>query len=236
MKRIIFLFMILINMAGLTACTKDSANFFSTSDEDKTEKIHDDIAAENIRQVHISGNAKSIVIRQSANEYFEFYNGDLDTAHTYNVSCDENGDTLDIQVLMENAKDDPNILGSVLIDIPQKEFEKIEVIGGFDQIYLYTLNSDVFIHADNSFVNLDLEADHLGHNITLDGSASNTFSGVSLYFDKFPDHMGMELNLMQGGKINDPQNILKENTLESASGIPVISISHTKEINIYRKE
>lgn len=123
------------------------------------------IAAENIHHVNISGNARSIIIKQSENEYFEFYNGDLNTDHTYEVRCEEKGDTVDINILMENAEDDNDVLGSLIIDIPQKEFEKIEVTGDFSQISLYTINSDVLIHANESFVYLDLEADHIEHNI-----------------------------------------------------------------------
>ena len=40
------------------------------------------------------------------------------------------------------------------------------------------------------------------------------------------------VNFIQGGTINDPQNILKENSLASGSGQPVISINNTKEIDI----
>lgn len=53
--------------------------------------------------------------------------------------------------------------------------------GDFGQIFLYTINSDVFIHANKSVVNLDLEAEHLDHNITLDGLKADAFKGVSLY-------------------------------------------------------
>lgn len=242
MKRIAALSIMLICMTGLTACAKDNANTLNTSAQDimeeahSTEKIHDDIAAENIHYVNVSGNARSIVIRQSENKYFEFYNGDLDADHTYKVHCDENGDTIDINIMMENAEEDNSILGSVIIDIPQKEFEKIEVTGDFSQIYLYTINSDVLIHANDAFVNLDLEAEQLEHNITLGGSESNVFRGVSVYLDRFPDDVRMELNLIQGGTINDPENILKENGLEAGSGKPVISINNTKEINVYRIE
>ena len=221
-------------MAVLTAL-KYNDNTSNTSARDDTEKIYDDISAENIDYVNISGNVRSIVIRQSENEYFEFHNGDLNTDHTYKVYCDKNGDTIDIIIMMENAEDDNNVLGSFIIDIPQKEFENIEVTGDFSQISLYTINSDVFIHANNAFVNLDLEADHLDHNITLAGSETDTFKGVSVYLDKFPDNVRMELNLMQGGMINDPQNIIN-NSFLSGSGKPVVSINNTKEINIYWKE
>ena len=227
MKKIVVLFIMLISMAGLTACV---------TVQDEIEKLHDDIAADNIQHVNISGNARSILIRQGESEYFEIYNGDLNTEHTYEVRCNENDDTLDINIIMDSAEYDNDILGSVIIDIPQKEFEKIEVTGDFRQVGLYTMNSDVLIHANDTFVNLDIEADNLEHNITLGGSESNTFKGVSVYLDKFSDNVRMELNLMQGGTIKDPQNILKENSLESGSGKPVISINNTKEISIYGKE
>ena len=232
MKKIVALFIMLISMVSLTAC-----GVFLVKGE--IEKLHDDIAADNIQHVNISGNARSILIRQGENECFEIHNGDLDTKHTYEVRCNENGDTLDINIMMDNAENDNDVLGSVIIDIPQKEFEKIEVTGDFSHVSLYTINSDVLIHANDTndtFVYLDIEADNLEHNITLGGSESNTFRGVSVYVDKFPDNVRMDLNLIQGGKIKDPENILKENSLESGSGKPVISINNTKEIDFYRKE
>ena len=233
-NRMILLLVAVIMIFAISGCTTQ-LDISSGIALDGTEEIHYDITTEDIHHVNISGNARSIIIRQSENEYFEFYNGDLNTDHTYEVRCDENGDTIDINIMMENAEDDNNILGSVNIYIPQKEFEKIEVTGEFSQISLYTINSDVLIHANNSFVNLDLEADQLEHNITLEGSGANVFRGVSVYLDKFPDDVRMELNLLQGGTINDSQNILK-NGLESGSGKPVVSINNTKEINVYRIE
>lgn len=83
---------------------------------------------------------------------------------------------------------------------------------------LYTINSDVLIHDNRSSVNLDLVADQLDHNITLYGSESNEFRDVSVYLDKLPDNVKMELNLIQGGTINDQQSILKKNRLELGSG------------------
>lgn len=241
MKRTAILFIMLISMAGLTACVKDNTNTPNTSIDDHIinengEKIHDDIAGENIRYVNISGNAKSVVIEQSANQSFEFYNADLNTAHTYEVRCDENGDTLDIAIMMENDEADNNILGSAVIAIPQKEFKRIETTGDFRVISVHTINSDMVINANGSFVILDLEADYLDHNITLNGSESNTFRGVSVYLDKVPDTVKMELSLIQDGTINDPHSILKEGELETGSGKPVIRINHTKEINVYLKE
>lgn len=87
---------------------------------------------------------------------------------------------------------------------------------------LYTINSDVLIHDNRSSVNLDLVADQLDHNITLYGSESNEFRDVSVYLDKLPDNVKMELNLIQGGTIDDQQSILKKNRLELGSGKPVI--------------
>lgn len=236
MKKTVVLFIMIMCMVGLTACVKDDTNTINTSGQDRPEKIHDDIDAENIKYVTISGNARSIIIRQSEDEYFEFYNGDLNTAHEYEINCDKNDNTVDINIMMENAKEDNDILGSIIIDVPQKEFEKFEISGDFRQISLYTLNSDVLIHECESFVNLDLEADRLKHNITLDNSGATAFAGVSVYLDKFPENVKMELNLLQDGTINDSQDILKENGLESGSGKPVISINDTNKINIYSKE
>lgn len=234
-NRMVSLLIGAIMIFAISGCT-NQADVSSGVVPDRKEKIHYDIAAENIQHVNISGNARSIIIGQSENECFEFYNGDLNTDHTYEVRCEENGDTIDINILMENEEGDNDVLGSPMIAIPQKEFEKIEVTGDFSQISLYTINSDVLIHANKSFVYLDLEADHIEHNITLEGSEANAFRGVSVYLDKFPDHVRMDLNVIQGGAINDPQSILKENIPESDSGKPVISINNTSEINFYRKE
>jgi len=46
----------------------------------------------------------------------------------------------------------------------------------------------------------------------------------------------LDLNIIQNGTINAPQNILKQNRFESGSGKPVISINNTKDINIYVEE
>lgn len=229
MKRIAVLIILLISMCG---CSSD----VDLSGENRPVKIHDDVAAEAIDHVHISGNARSIIIQQSTGESFAFYNGDLNTAHTYEVHCEENDGTLDINILMENAEEDNDILGSVLIDIPQKEFEGIEVTGEFRQISLHTVSSDVSIHETNAFVNLDLEAAQLNHNITLDGSESKAFAGVSLYMDQVPDHVKMDLNPLPGGAINDPEDILKEYKLGTGSENPVISIQAANEINLYQKD
>ena len=162
-KRTMILLVMLIGMAGLTACTTDNSNPPDATVQDSPEKIYEDVAAENFEQVNISGNSKSIVIRRSESENFEFYNGDLNPAHTYTVRCDKDGETLNIELMMENPENDNDVLGSPMIDIPQKEFEKIEISGNFKQVSLDTINSDVLIHANDSLVNLNLEADCLNH-------------------------------------------------------------------------
>ncbi len=197
--------------------------------------MYEDIAAEDFKQVHISGSASSVVIRRSESENFEFYNGDLNPAHTYTVRCDRDGETLSIELMMENPENDNDVLGSPIIEIPQKEFEKVEIGGDFGQVSLDTINSDVWVHANDSLVNLDLEAERLNHDITLDGSESDIFKRVSVYFDRFPDNITMDLNLTQDGTINDPQDILEENGLEAGSGKPVISVNFAQEISIYSK-
>lgn len=232
MKRFLVLFAVLISVGGLTACGNDNRNVFNAADRDEIEKLHEDILGENIRRVNIDGDARSIVIRQSADDFFAFINGDLNDAHTYEVLCDVNDGMLDVRVLMENAEDNNDVLGSVIIDIPQIEFEMIEVHGGFGQISLDTLDSDVWVHANDGLVYLDLEADRLEHDITLDGSGTDTFRGVSVYLDAFPEDVKMEFDLLEGGTINDPENIL-ENGLKLGSGKPVISIRDTKEINLW---
>lgn len=233
---IVFLFAFLTNGCGLYNQGNNSPSDSSGSDAMQTASVDEYITDENIRHVNISGNARSIVIKQSVNENFEFYNADLNTIHTYDVRCDENGEVLDIDIMMGNAEADNNILGSFVIDMPQKEFEKVEITGDFSSVFLNTINSDVFIHANDSSVVLDLEANYLDHNITLDGSNSDAFRSVSVYLDKLPDNVRIELNVIQGGTINDPMNILKKNMIESGSGKPVISVNNTKTIEVYTKE
>ncbi len=235
MKRAIFLFVMLMTMTGLSACAADDLNASDPSAPDGPKKMYEDIAAEDFKQVHISGSASSVVIRRSESENFEFYNGDLNPAHTYTVRCDRDGETLSIELMMENPENDNDVLGSPIIEIPQKEFEKVEIGGDFGQVSLDTINSDVWVHANDSLVNLDLEAERLNHDITLDGSESDIFKRVSVYFDRFPDNITMDLNLTQDGTINDPQDILEENGLEAGSGKPVISVNFAQEISIYSK-
>ena len=115
----------LMSMVGLSACVTDSLNTSDILTLDRPEKMYEDIAVEDFKQVNISGNASSIIIRRSESENFEFYNGDLNLVHTYIVHCDKDGETLNIEVIMENPENDNDVLGSPMIDIPQKEFEKI---------------------------------------------------------------------------------------------------------------
>lgn len=234
MKRMAILLLTLVWIAALSACAMDNNSASGVQGQDGPEKIHDDVAAENIRSVHVSGNARSVVLRQSADESFAFYNGDLNAGHTYEVDCDEDGGAININIMMESQDDNNDILGSVVIDIPQKEFENIEIAGDFSQIYLYTLNSDVLVHANNAFVNLDLEADLFKHSVTLDGAEPDAFKGASIYWDKFPDHVNLDLDLSQGGTINDPDDWLKENDSGIAPAEPAIHISDAKVINIYK--
>ena len=236
MKRAILLSAILMSMLGLSACAMDNLNLSDTSAPDRPEKMYEDVAVKDFRQIHISGSASSLVIRRSDSENLEFYNGDLNPAHTYTVGCDKDGETLNIELMMENPENDNDVLGSPMISIPQKEFDQIEIAGNFRQVSLDTIHSDVLIHANDSHVNLNLEAEHLNHNITLGGSESDTFRSVFLYFDKFPDNVKMDLNLTEGGTIQDPDDILKKEGLESGSGEPVISVNYAQEIRIYCEE
>ena len=222
--------------AAWTAGEKAAPGGSDASAPDRPEKMHEDVGAEGVRYVSISGNAKSLVIQQSESESFAFYNGDLNAAHTYTVRCDRRGEALDIAITMENPEGDNNVLGSPRIDIPQKEFERIEVAGTFGQLSLRTIHSDVWLHASDSLVYLDVEADRLDHNITLEGSKSNPFRGVSLYFDRFPENISLELTPAPGGAVNDPEGILEENGLTAGSGEPVIRISDAKKISLYREE
>ena len=228
MKRAIVLLAILMAVAGLPACAIDEG-------PDRPVKMYEDVAAGDIRQVHISGSASSVVIQRSESEDLEFYNGDLDPAHTYTVRCDRDGDTLNVELVMENPKNDNDVLGSPMICIPGKEFEMIEVAGDFRQVSLDTIHSDVLIHANDSRVILDLEADRLDHDITLAGSGTDTFRSVAVYFDRVPDGVTLELDTVEGGSISDPDGILKEEGLEAGSGRPVISVDHAQEISLYRE-
>ena len=184
MKRAIILLVIFMSMAGVSVCAADNLNTSDTSAPDRSEKMYEDVAAEDFRQINISGSASSVVIQRSESENLEFYNRDLNPAHTYTVRCDKDGETLNIELMMENPENDNDVLGSPMICIPQKEFDKIEVTGNFRQVSLDTINSDVLIYANDSHVNLNLETDHLNHNITLDGSESDTFR-INLIFRVF---------------------------------------------------
>lgn len=234
-KRMRVLCVCLLCIMLFTACEGEKHTLSSSSHENG-EKVHEDIEAGSISQVHINGNARSIIIKQSADNNFEFYNADLNADHNYEVSCSEDGNILNISVMMENAEADRNVLGSFVVYVPRKEFEKIEADGEFGQIHFETINSDVFIHANKSIVVLNLTADQLQHNITLDGSESEAFRGVSVYFDKLPDNIRMDFHTTQDGTINDPQHLFKGSRFESGSGKPVINIQNTEEIEFYIEE
>lgn len=219
-------------MIGLTGCGNEDIKNISN---EKNEKIHDDIPADEIRNVNISGNARSVVIKQGTTDNFEFYNADLEEDHQYEVETayDEDGNDLNILVTMENADTGNDVLGSVVVSIPEKEFEKIETTGEFKQIYLETLNSDVLIHTDNATVTMELTADRLDHNITLDGSESASFRDAIIYFDKLPENVKMEFTNVPSNAIDDSDGLLTGGQLESGSGNPVISINHADKVELY---
>lgn len=205
----------------------------NTISNEKREMIHENISSDSITKVIINGNARSVVVEQGANEYFEFYNADLNDQNKYEVHCNQDGDTLNIDIIMQNPDSSNNILGSIVLAIPQKEFEKVESIGTFRQIHFDTLNSDVFVSANSPIVGLNLESDQLEHNITLDGSESAVFQNVSVYLDKLPDNIKLDFNTIEGGRINAPENLLKDNKLELGSGKPSINIRNTDTIELY---
>ena len=72
MKRAIILFVMFMGMVGLSACVSDNLNTSDTSTPDRPEKMYEDVAAEDFKQVHTSGRASSVVIRRSESENFEF--------------------------------------------------------------------------------------------------------------------------------------------------------------------
>ena len=59
-------------MVLFTAC-EDEKNTLNITRSENGEKVHDDIEAGNISHVNISGNARSVVIKQSENNNFEFF-------------------------------------------------------------------------------------------------------------------------------------------------------------------
>ncbi len=230
LKRVCLLCLCITYMFTCTACGYIS--------NDKNEKIHDDIPAGNIKNVNISSNARSIVIKQGVTDHFEFYNADLDEGNQYEVEVayDEDGSDLDILVTMENAAAGNDILGSVVVWIPQKEFECIEVDGEYRQLSFYTLNSDVVIHANDASVIMNLMTDELDHNITLAGSESSSFGRVMVYFDQVPENVRIELNDISQNAINDPSGFLAGDKGKSGAGEPVISIDSADRIDFYVKE
>ncbi len=227
MKHKIIILFAFVFMIGLTGC--------QNVNNEKNEKIHNDIPADKIRNVNISGNARSIIIKQGTTDNFEFYNADLDEDHQYEVDavCDEDGNELNIVVTMENADAGNDVRGSVVVLIPQKEFEKIETTGEFRQINLETLGSDVLVHTNNATVTMELTAKQLNHNITLAGSESTSFRDVMVYFDKLPEDIKMEFNNVPSDAIDDSDGLLTDGQLEAGSGTPVISIDHADKVELY---
>lgn len=220
-----------------SAIAEEEKSYTETADttirNERREMIHENIPGDSITNVIINGNARSVVVEQGVNNYFEFYNADLNDQNKYEVNCDEDGDILNINIMMQNPDSSNNILGSIVLAIPQKEFEKVESIGTFRQIHFDTLNSDVFVSANSPIVGLNLEADQLEHNITLDGSESDIFQIVSVYLDKLPDNIKLDFNTIEGGRISAPENLLKDNKLELGTGKPSVSIRNTDTIDLY---
>ena len=73
-KRISLIILCFFSMFLSAACEYD----FDNISNEKNEKIHEDIPADHIKNVNISGNARSIIIKQGVTNNFEFYNADLD--------------------------------------------------------------------------------------------------------------------------------------------------------------
>lgn len=220
-----------------SAIAEEEKSYTETADNtirnERREMIHENIPGDSITKVIINGNARSVVVEQGVNDYFEFYNADLNDQNKYEVNCDEDGDILNINIMMQNPDSSNNILGSIVLAIPQKEFEKVESIGTFRQIHFDTLNSDVFVSANSPIVGLNLEADQLEHNITLDGSESDIFQNVSVYLDKLPDNIKLDFTTIEGGRLSAPENLLKDNKLELGTGKPSVSIRDTDTIDFY---
>lgn len=234
-KGIRYLCVCVLGMLLLSACVyeKDST---SIRNSENGEKLHDDVEAGTIRQIIILGNARSVVIKQSENNNFEFYNYDMDMDHMYEVRCNEEDGILTISIIMKNAEDDNDVLGSPTIYIPQKEFQKIEMTGQFKQVHVDTMNSDVFVHTDHALVALELKAERLNHNITVSASDKAVFRGVSVYMDHLPKNIRMNIHTVSGGVIYDPQHMLKQNSFTLGSGEPLIHIQNTEEVDLYIEE
>lgn len=230
LKIVCLLCLCIYYMFVFTACGNISS--------DKNEKIHDDIPGDSIKNVSISSNARSIVIKQGVTDNFEFFNADLDEDHQYEVEVTyaEDGNDLGILVTMKNVKAGNDIFGSIVVSIPKKEFEKIEVAGEYKQICFYTLNSDIWIRASNASVIMKLMADELDHNITLVGSGSSSFGRVMVYFDRLPENARIEFNDISQNAVNDPSGFITGDKLETGLGTHVISINNADRIDFYVEE
>lgn len=132
-------------MVLFTAC-EDEKNTLNITRSENGEKVHDDIEAGNISHVNISGNARSVVIKQSENNNFEFYNADLNADHKYEVRCDQSGSLLNISLMMEMPKRIIIFLAPLSFTYPGKNLKKLRVPGNFiksiltqyTRMYLFT--------------------------------------------------------------------------------------------------
>ena len=230
-KRISLILFCFFSMFLSAACEYD----FDNISNEKNEKIHEDIPADHIRNVNISGNARSIIIKQGVTNNFEFYNADLDENNQYEVEAtyDEDGNDLNILVTMDNAEASNDVLGSVVVSIPNNEFEKIEITGEFNQVYLCTLNSDVFVCTNSARVVMNLLADQLNHNITLVGSESKSFGSVLVYFDTLPENVRVEFSDTPQSAINAPFELPAGDKFELGLGKPIISINNADKLDFY---
>ena len=219
----------------LTSC-KDVNKASEPENRESKEIVYEPIAANDIRHVNISGNARSIIIKQGTDTAFHFQNADLNTAHTYEVHSTKKDDTLDIIITMEHGEADHDVLGSFLLYLPQKEFDSIETAGDFKQTHINTIQSDIIVHANSSVVVLNVTAAQLKHDILLDGTEAAAFSSISVYLDTLPTNICMEISPTQKGSLHDPQHILTDGRLISGTKKPVIRINGAKEVNLYKKD
>ncbi len=113
-----------------------------------------------------------------------------------------------------------------------KQYKRTDRSAG-NQVYLCTLNSDVFVHTNSARVVMDLLAEQLNHNITLVGSESNSYRDVMVYFDKLPENVKMEFPNIPQSVINAPFELLTGDKLELGSGKPIISINNADKLDFY---
>ena len=101
-KAISFLCISVFCVSLFTACNSGK-NTLDDTDKEEEKKVYDTIAAEDISHVNLKGNARSIVVKQGGNKYFEFDNADLNKDHKYEVRYEKKDHTLDINILMESS-------------------------------------------------------------------------------------------------------------------------------------